>query len=331
MRLETVEGLLDRAAGNAFYLEELIRAVAEGKGNSLPDTVLAMAQARLDRIEPEARRVLRAAGVFGQVFWRGGVAALIGAEQVSHLDIHLGDLTASEVITRRREQRFPHEQEYTFRHGLVRDAAYSMLTEGDRSLGHRLAAEWLEKAGETDALILAEHFEQGNESARAIELYLQAAEQAFRGNDLAATLSCAKRGIAGGASGALLGGLLLHQAEAHKWLGNSVEAIACATEAMRSLESGSARWSRALTTLTLLVAKVGDHERLVALAEELCTHSPDRPSGLHSGAPVRDLGAAALRRGPRTWRSSSRLWLRTSRGPTLSGRCSRAMWAPTSA
>src|SRR5206468_736749 len=44
---ETVRDIVERADGNAFYLEELIRAVAEGKGGAMPETVLAMVQARL--------------------------------------------------------------------------------------------------------------------------------------------------------------------------------------------------------------------------------------------------------------------------------------------
>jgi predicted ATPase len=68
---EVVEAILDRSAGNAFYLEELIRAVAEGKGSALPETVLTMAQARLDHLDVEERLVLRAAAIFGRVFCKG--------------------------------------------------------------------------------------------------------------------------------------------------------------------------------------------------------------------------------------------------------------------
>src|SRR5262249_13837243 len=64
---ELVARLVDRAAGNAFYLEELIRSVAEGHGDRLPETVVAMVQARLEGLELEARHVLRAASIFGQV------------------------------------------------------------------------------------------------------------------------------------------------------------------------------------------------------------------------------------------------------------------------
>ncbi len=75
---DTVSRIVALADGNAFYLEELIRAVTEGRGAELPPTVLAMVSARLEGLEGEARRVLRAASVFGEVFWRGGTAALLG-------------------------------------------------------------------------------------------------------------------------------------------------------------------------------------------------------------------------------------------------------------
>ena len=46
-----VSDLVERAEGNALYLEELIRAVVEGKGGALPETVLAMVQARLEALD----------------------------------------------------------------------------------------------------------------------------------------------------------------------------------------------------------------------------------------------------------------------------------------
>ncbi|WP_437310263.1 protein kinase domain-containing protein [Sorangium sp. So ce388] len=66
-----VAAIVELSGGNAFYIEELIRAVAEGRGAVLPDTVLGMVEARLSALAPEARRLLRAASVFGEVFWKG--------------------------------------------------------------------------------------------------------------------------------------------------------------------------------------------------------------------------------------------------------------------
>ncbi|XXT15383.1 hypothetical protein WME94_34550 [Sorangium sp. So ce429] len=64
---ERVEALLARAEGNALVLEEQIRAVAEGRSESMPETELAMVQARIDALGIGERRVLRAASVFGEI------------------------------------------------------------------------------------------------------------------------------------------------------------------------------------------------------------------------------------------------------------------------
>src|SRR5262249_56060457 len=70
---DTVERLARQADGNAFYLEELIRTAAEGKDAgkdaALPETVIAMVEARLARLPFEARRVLRAASALGEGCW----------------------------------------------------------------------------------------------------------------------------------------------------------------------------------------------------------------------------------------------------------------------
>ncbi len=88
-------------------------------------------------------------------------------------------LAEQEMLIVRPESRFPGERELVFRHALLREGAYAMLTEEDRRLGHRLAGEWLEQHGEGDPMALAGHFERGGDGARAASFYLRAAEQAF--------------------------------------------------------------------------------------------------------------------------------------------------------
>jgi predicted Ser/Thr protein kinase len=58
--LATIERAVDRAAGNAFFLEEILRAISEGAGDDVPETVLAMVERRLEGLDPEAGRVGRA-------------------------------------------------------------------------------------------------------------------------------------------------------------------------------------------------------------------------------------------------------------------------------
>src|SRR5262249_26780766 len=98
----TVARLVSQAEGNAFYLEELIRQAAEGRSDELPGTVLAMVQARLEALPDGARRVLRAASVFGQTFWAGGVAALVGGVATSaQVSDWLTVLAEQEIVSRR--------------------------------------------------------------------------------------------------------------------------------------------------------------------------------------------------------------------------------------
>lgn len=156
----TVARIVSQSQGNALFLEELIRAVAEGKGDTLPDTVLTLTQARLLQLEPGARRVLRVASIFGQTFWRGGILALLAQVpdlSESAVDRWLRLLHDSEVIEAHAHSRFPDDAEYSFRSAAMRDAAYSLLTDEDRQLGHGLAGLFLEQAGEQDTAVLSAH------------------------------------------------------------------------------------------------------------------------------------------------------------------------------
>jgi eukaryotic-like serine/threonine-protein kinase len=265
-----IDRIVDRAAGNAFYLEELIRAASSPTSRpsgDLPETVLAMVQTRLSDLDADARRVLRAASVFGQVFWHGGVAELLGDDR--ELRQRLDDLCEAEVFARLGTPRFPGEQELTFRHGLVREGAYAMLTDEDRAVGHRLAGEWLERNGERDAIVLAEHFQRGNEPHRAVQWYLQAAEQALEGNDLPAAIARASRGIDGGATSETLGMLLLIQAEAHGWRGEYQAGESLARTAMESLPRGSENWCRAAAEAITQSARLAKVDAVVALSSAL--------------------------------------------------------------
>ncbi len=277
---DLVNQVVVTAGGNAFYLEELIRSVASSPGGAnernrgtiaLPATVLTMVQARLEALEPEARRVLRAASVFGQTFWRGGVISLLaGQDSDAHVTAWLDELCEREIITRRETTKFRGEQEYNFRHSFVAEAAYSMLTDKDRAVGHKSAALWLEKAGESEAVVLAEHLERGGERKRAITFYRRAAAQALEGNDLAACLARADRGIECGADGEVLGRLLLRKSEAHRWRAENREAKECAKAALGLLGRGGRRWFLAAGEAVEASARLGDDGDLHRAVDQLC-------------------------------------------------------------
>ncbi|HSQ63345.1 MAG TPA: protein kinase, partial [Polyangiaceae bacterium] len=249
-----IQRLVDRSEGNALFLEELVRAEAEGRGDHLPGSVLAMVVARIERLPPDLRRMLRAASVFGRSFWGGAVRALVDVDAES-FDAGLGELIASELVVELAECKFPNERELAFRHALTRDAAYGMLTPADAALGHRLAGEWLENAGETDARSLAGHFETGGEPARASAAYLRAATQALAANDLGEVVALADRGVACGATGEALGTFRLLQAQSHFWRGAPAEAYPLAVAALESLARGTPEWSRAVGLVGNLEAR----------------------------------------------------------------------------
>jgi serine/threonine protein kinase/tetratricopeptide (TPR) repeat protein len=295
-----VARLLDRASGNVFYLEELIRAFAEGSGLAiartgttippaplsgtlpesapwaLPSTVLAMVEARLERLDPMARRVLRAASIFGEVFWRGGLLALTGGDyKASEVDDWLSELARREIVQRRDVSRFPSEHEYQFRHGLVRDAAYQMLTADDRTLGHKLAGEWLGDAGEHEAMVLAEHFERGVTLDKAAIYYARAAAQALEGNDFTAARMRADRAIRAGAKGAELGRLQLLLAEASRWAGEHQVAVQHARRAMKELPHGSDDWYVAVAEAVDAAMNLGLTQEAEALAARVHELEPE--------------------------------------------------------
>ena len=263
---DKVTRIVERADGNPFYLEEIIRAAAAGKEEELPDSVLGTVEARLDAEGAEAKRVLRAASVFGERFSKIGVAALLGGEaRSSEIDGTLAALTSHELIA---PIHLPGAiaPDYMFRHSIVREAGYAMLTEHDRELGHRLAGDFLERTGHTDAMALAEHFRRGGAPERAVHWYRRAAEHALEANDLRTALERAARATECGATGDELGALRLVEAEAHVWSGALADGERCANEAIDLLAPQSSAWFRAITQAALATGRRGMTDRVVHLA-----------------------------------------------------------------
>ncbi len=294
---DTVERLVAQADGHAFFLEELIRAVAEGKGAALPETVLAMVEARLEGLESEARRVLRAASIFGEVFWHGGLASLLGGPGRTHkTQDWLAALVEREVLVRRNESRFPGEQEFAFRHALLREGAYAMLTEGDRVLGHKLAAQWLDDVGEHDPMVLAEHLERAREPARAGGYYLRAAEQAQRGGDTDAAMKRARRGLECNVPDAVHIALVGILCESHAWRREWQSVAPYADELMRLAAPGSAPWAQAAPAKLIIALGQGRIDEFMSQLHLLQSVDPAPDAvgtvlfGLSAGAFILDGG-----------------------------------------
>ena len=197
--------LAARCGGNPLFLEELLGLVREaaardpglGPRVELPTAALSAVQLRLDGLDPEARRIVRAASVFGSVFWRDGLASLVGASPEAQLDRPLRVLSAHGFVSPAPSSRVAGTVEYAFRHDLVRDAAYATLLDDDRRALHARVAAWLSARERTDPALIARHHDLAGQPELARAWWLRAARAALRDQAFHAALEHATRALAG--------------------------------------------------------------------------------------------------------------------------------------
>ena len=177
--------IADRAAGNPFFAEEMVRelvqrSVLAGERGSyvsgtnaaevtVPATVQAAIAARIDRLSAPARRTLNAASVIGARF---------GAELLAALDIDpvFDELLSAELID---QVRFTPSAEYAFHHPLIRAVAYESQLKSDRAKWHRRLATAIQGRSpgsvEENAALIAEHLQAAGDLHAAYGWHMRAA------------------------------------------------------------------------------------------------------------------------------------------------------------
>ncbi|MEE2854251.1 MAG: adenylate/guanylate cyclase domain-containing protein [Actinomycetota bacterium] len=173
----------ERAAGNPFFAEELVRELAERgvlRGEpgaymsaaevsevSVPATLQATIAARIDRLRPKAKRTLSAAAVIGSRL-RLDLLTALGVEPV------VDELVAAQLIDVVGLTRQP---EYVFHHPLIHSVAYGAQLRSDRSDLHRRVAAAIEARGSADenAALIAEHVEAAGDLHDAYGWHMRAA------------------------------------------------------------------------------------------------------------------------------------------------------------
>lgn len=175
---DVLEGILEKAEGNPFFIEEILRMLIDGASLvrsergwqwapsfleiRIPETINGLVASRLDLLTPLEKRVIQIASVPGRVFWTGAVVAsseLSAVEAIAALD-HLQE---RELVEERPSSSLIGEREFIFKHALTREVAYRSLPKILRSDSHRRFAEWLERATASDdefLEVLAYHYEQ---------------------------------------------------------------------------------------------------------------------------------------------------------------------------
>jgi class 3 adenylate cyclase len=176
--------IAERAAGNPFFAEEMVRELAQRgvlageRGGyvcradvaevSVPATVQAAIEARIDRLNAPAKRTLTAASVIGARFDTGLLSAL-------GIDAVVDELLGAELID---QVRFTLGAEYAFRHPLIRTVAYESQLKSDRAeLHRRLAAAIQERepgSVEENAALIAQHLEAAGELRGAYGWHMRA-------------------------------------------------------------------------------------------------------------------------------------------------------------
>jgi len=189
---ELADRIGDKTGGNPFFIEELCHTLVDdgtiviegGEARwvgsidrlAIPDTVQAVLKTRLDRLDPEAREVLRSASVIGREFGIELLGSIVPSR--SRLEAALDGLRASGLV--QRTSLIP-EPMYRFKHALTLDVTYDSLLERQRRERHALVGDAIEKLYPERlaeyAHRLARHFAAAEEWSRAVPYGFMAAER----------------------------------------------------------------------------------------------------------------------------------------------------------
>ncbi|HVR28211.1 MAG TPA: adenylate/guanylate cyclase domain-containing protein, partial [Thermoanaerobaculia bacterium] len=167
--LALLRDVRQKADGNPFFLEEILqrlideRAIVQEDGRwrateraqtvRLPDTIHALLAARIDGLPSEEKAILQQAAVVGRVFWPGSLAP-VGDGQAAQDSLR--SLERRGLVSARPTSTIEGEQEYIFRHVLIRDVAYASVPKSRRARAHAETGRWIEELT-TDRL---EEFEE---------------------------------------------------------------------------------------------------------------------------------------------------------------------------
>jgi len=180
----------ERAAGNPFFIEEMVQSLAEtggllgrrgayrlgpGTDHVLPATVQAALAARIDRLSESEKDVLQAAAVIGKEFAEP-VLQQIAERSTFEVAAALHALVASEFVYNLSESP---EVRYAFKHPLTQEVAYHSQLSERRAHLHAAVARAIETVHphklDENAALLAQHWERAGEPAVAAHWHSRAA------------------------------------------------------------------------------------------------------------------------------------------------------------
>jgi class 3 adenylate cyclase/tetratricopeptide (TPR) repeat protein len=172
--------ILAKAEGNPFFLEQLALHAKDLRADLMvPNTIHDVVMARIDRLPDETKQLLQTASVIGREFSRHLLSAAWSGS--GSLEDQLHELSSLQFIYERAESD---GIVYGFRHALTQETAYGSLLGQQRRVYHGAIGHALEElyAGRTEEVseILALHFGRSDESEKAVDYTILAAEKAQR-------------------------------------------------------------------------------------------------------------------------------------------------------
>ena len=193
-----VNDIIARADGVPLYVEELVKFVVEANTSTagratkpqIPETLQASLVARLDRLGA-AKEVAQIGSVAGRVF-RHELIAAVADRSGDELNGALDRIVESELLFRRG---VPPDAVYTFKHALVRDAAYESLLKSKRQQIHARLLAVLVKRPDSAPEILAHHAAEARLVNQSIGYWQQAGEQAIERSANVEAVSNIERGL----------------------------------------------------------------------------------------------------------------------------------------
>ncbi len=196
-------------------------------------------------------------------------------------------LVELEVVQLQPGSRFPTETEYRFHHALVRDAAYSLVPDNLRAIGHLRAGTWLEAAGESAPIVLAEHYKLGGQQQKAVYLFTLACKQNCerQRTDLQGAQRCLEAALACEPTGQTLTELQVLEADIAFWMDDFTAPSPSVDELLPKLRQGSDAWMQVAGNLILINAMSGRIQEASELGARLMVIDPAPGNGpLHRSA-----------------------------------------------
>lgn len=190
--------IIEKSLGNPFFIEEMVRHIIESglltskeevivERLHLPGSIEAAVTSRIDRLNQEARYLLKIASIIGRTFPRALLEEVVKERDILN---HIEQLEAAEFLIRTNKD---HEVFFSFRHPIFQEVAYHSLLKSERTVYHKIIAETIEGkfAGkfEGQAAILADHYYNCRNYPKALEYLLVAGDEAAKlfANDEALT------------------------------------------------------------------------------------------------------------------------------------------------